>query len=253
MSRSGTRGPRSPERQGPGGGVRPIAVVASAAFLLLALVAGWAEVVRVGAGERVFRLSGSGGNAERLAPGWHLALPGLQRLWRVPAGAIHAAGRLSIRSREGVALELRYEGSGEIGDAALAALLSTRSGPDEILRREIAAAIRSWSEGSSGEALVLRQGASGAVETARQRLEGLGFESVSVRIGGVEGPADVVASIAAGALRDRVSDTKTKIAILGLDGADWQIIDPLIAKGQLPNLARLKARGAWGNMKSMGR
>ncbi len=251
MSRSGTRGPRSPERQGPGGGVRPIAVVASAAFLLLALVAGWAEVVRVGAGERVFRLSGSGGNAERLAPGWHLALPGLQRLWRVPAGAIHAAGRLSIRSREGVALELRYEGSGEIGDAALAALLSTRSGPDEILRREIAAAIRSWSEGSSGEALVLRQGASGAVETARQRLEGLGFESVSVRIGGVEGPADVVASIAAGALRDRVSDTKTKIAILGLDGADWQIIDPLIAKGQLPNLARLKARGAWGNMKSM--
>ncbi|MCZ6697035.1 MAG: alkaline phosphatase family protein [Acidobacteria bacterium] len=48
-----------------------------------------------------------------------------------------------------------------------------------------------------------------------------------------------------------LTETHTKVAILGLDGADWEIIDPMIEKGELPNLAALKKRGAWGNMKSM--
>ncbi|MEE9292341.1 MAG: alkaline phosphatase family protein, partial [Acidobacteriota bacterium] len=48
-----------------------------------------------------------------------------------------------------------------------------------------------------------------------------------------------------------LTETHTKVAILGLDGADWEIIDPMIEKGELPNLEALKKRGAWGNMKSM--
>jgi len=61
----------------------------------------------------------------------------------------------------------------------------------------------------------------------------------------------VVASIQSAALKGRALGTGVKIAILGLDGADWEIIQPLLDRGELPNLARLKARGAWGNMKSM--
>lgn len=48
-----------------------------------------------------------------------------------------------------------------------------------------------------------------------------------------------------------ITETLTKVAILGLDGADWEIIDPLIEAGELPTLAGLRRRGAWGNMKSM--
>ncbi|MFQ5876237.1 MAG: alkaline phosphatase family protein [Acidobacteriota bacterium] len=48
-----------------------------------------------------------------------------------------------------------------------------------------------------------------------------------------------------------VAETGTKVAIIGLDGADWQIIGPLIEEGSLPNLAALREHGAWGNMKSM--
>src|SRR5207245_56418 len=33
--------------------------------------------------------------------------------------------------------------------------------------------------------------------------------------------------------------TGTKALLIGLDGADWNIVDPLIEAGRLPNLARL--------------
>jgi len=40
------------------------------------------------------------------------------------------------------------------------------------------------------------------------------------------------------------------IVIVGLDGADWQILDPLIAAGRTPHLARLKQRAAWAHLRS---
>jgi predicted AlkP superfamily phosphohydrolase/phosphomutase/tetratricopeptide (TPR) repeat protein len=41
-----------------------------------------------------------------------------------------------------------------------------------------------------------------------------------------------------------------KVFILGLDGADWRIIDRLEEQGRLPNLARLRREGAWGLLRS---
>ena len=37
---------------------------------------------------------------------------------------------------------------------------------------------------------------------------------------------------------------KTKLAILGIDGATYDIIRPLIAQGDLPHIAHLLAHGA---------
>ena len=36
----------------------------------------------------------------------------------------------------------------------------------------------------------------------------------------------------------------TRLLVVGLDGAEWEIIDPLIAQGKLPHLARLIETGA---------
>jgi predicted AlkP superfamily phosphohydrolase/phosphomutase len=41
-----------------------------------------------------------------------------------------------------------------------------------------------------------------------------------------------------------------RIVILGLDGADWQLIDPLIAKGRLPLFKELKEKYAWGYLRT---
>ncbi len=37
-----------------------------------------------------------------------------------------------------------------------------------------------------------------------------------------------------------------KVLIIGLDGATWEVLDPLIEKGKMPNLARLKTEGVSG-------
>jgi predicted AlkP superfamily phosphohydrolase/phosphomutase len=41
-----------------------------------------------------------------------------------------------------------------------------------------------------------------------------------------------------------------KAAVIGLDGAAWHLLDPLIAKGLMPRLASLRERGASGTLKS---
>ncbi len=53
-------------------------------------------------------------------------------------------------------------------------------------------------------------------------------------------------SLAGGCARDSTPE----VWLIGLDGADWDILDPLIARGQLPHLARLKAEGAWGGLRA---
>lgn len=41
-----------------------------------------------------------------------------------------------------------------------------------------------------------------------------------------------------------------EVWILGLDGADWDILDPMIERGELPNLAKLRSEGAYGRLRS---
>jgi hypothetical protein len=42
-----------------------------------------------------------------------------------------------------------------------------------------------------------------------------------------------------------------RLLVVGIDGADWDYIDPLIARGELPNLAALRRRGAWGELETL--
>ncbi len=42
------------------------------------------------------------------------------------------------------------------------------------------------------------------------------------------------------------------LVVIGVDGATWDVIDPMIANGELPNLASLKAQGAWGPLITVG-
>ena len=41
-----------------------------------------------------------------------------------------------------------------------------------------------------------------------------------------------------------------KVVMIGLDGVDWQSLNPLIEAGYLPNLAKLVREGAQGRLQS---
>ena len=41
-----------------------------------------------------------------------------------------------------------------------------------------------------------------------------------------------------------------KVLVFGMDGADWDIMQPLIDKGDMPAMARLQREGAWGPLAS---
>jgi len=44
---------------------------------------------------------------------------------------------------------------------------------------------------------------------------------------------------------------KSKVLLIGWDAADWKVIGPLLAKGQMPALKKLIDKGVYGNMSTM--
>jgi tetratricopeptide (TPR) repeat protein len=52
-----------------------------------------------------------------------------------------------------------------------------------------------------------------------------------------------------GELERRAAD-RPPVVFVGLDGADWAQLEPLLAAGALPHLARLRAASAWGVLES---
>jgi len=54
----------------------------------------------------------------------------------------------------------------------------------------------------------------------------------------------------AGAAAPAAAQGPPRIVLIGLDGADWQIVDDLIAQRRLPHLARLKRTGAHASLRS---
>jgi tetratricopeptide (TPR) repeat protein/predicted AlkP superfamily pyrophosphatase or phosphodiesterase len=59
-------------------------------------------------------------------------------------------------------------------------------------------------------------------------------------------------TIAAGCSRGATAtERRAPVVVIGLDGADWDIVDPLIAAGKMPNLGRLKAGGVCGPLATL--
>jgi hypothetical protein len=49
---------------------------------------------------------------------------------------------------------------------------------------------------------------------------------------------------------ERSESAARRLVVIGLDGADWSVLDPLLQKGELPRLARLVDTGVTGVLKS---
>jgi predicted AlkP superfamily phosphohydrolase/phosphomutase/tetratricopeptide (TPR) repeat protein len=205
--------------------------------------------------ERAFRVSRLGPGVVRLEAGAHVVPPFFFQVVRLPLGPARAKGTTPVRSREGSELVAGYDLEANLPDEAFARWLTDpsrrRVAPQQALVDEATTALAAWGRSASGEEMALGTGREAAEQRVRTALQAQGFESVKVSLAGAAGSPEIAATLGAKALRDRAQATGGRVAILGLDGADWEILDPLIKQGKMPNLARLKAKGAWGPMKSM--
>jgi predicted AlkP superfamily phosphohydrolase/phosphomutase len=62
-----------------------------------------------------------------------------------------------------------------------------------------------------------------------------------------EGPAEYVTAEDVGP----IEDTGVRVLVVGLDGADWKVLDPLLRRGEMPEMAALAARGVTARLKSV--
>jgi tetratricopeptide (TPR) repeat protein len=203
--------------------------------------------------------------------GWRLRRP----FAHVPF--IPLAGRLEgveveRRTDEGASLRIRLSFAYELAPDRLAEAAATPAermraiqesglrGMASLLAREalepvpVAALLPAHPGGpDSGSAA----GASVAIGAANAPLSRPAAEAIAraLRAGGIE-PASLVArigppaSFAVSSEAPRPEATGLRVLLIGLDGADWSTIDPLLRAGRLSNLARLIENGARGPLRS---
>lgn len=75
----------------------------------------------------------------------------------------------------------------------------------------------------------------------------LSADAVTVEL--VPDPAEF-AAVRNSALQELVGRPQRRVLVVGWDGADWEVLEPLARKGAMPNLARLMADGSWGQLAS---
>jgi tetratricopeptide (TPR) repeat protein/predicted AlkP superfamily pyrophosphatase or phosphodiesterase len=188
----------------------------------------------------------SGGRAFVLEPGLRFRIPFFQRLAVFPSGPFPLRFETEATSREGSRIRLRVHFEGWILRESLPAFserAAGRNGPT-LVEEDLIGIVTDWAaERSAGEIppepMEIRDATRPAAHTA-------GFEVKTLQVSTSPGPGagpDVPSARA-------VPARGARVVLIGLDGADWRVLDPLIERGKTPVLARLKREGAWANLRS---
>ncbi len=182
----------------------------------------------------------------RLSAGWAWAPRGLLRLERYPRFGVELVlppvEEASVGGPDGARYGLRGRAVVRVREEGWRSLHAAAAGGG--LRGALAAAVRAaeirvplaWRKGGPVPPPVARDVAS-ALSAA---LERRGLELVNLELSGF-----------APWLADGAPLLPQRVLVIGLDGADWEILDSLIAQGRLPHLARLAREGARGKLLSL--
>jgi predicted AlkP superfamily phosphohydrolase/phosphomutase/tetratricopeptide (TPR) repeat protein len=217
------------------------------ALLLFALLGALAGVVTVPEGSFavVGRPGGQGGRLIESGRGWRL--PGLESV------AVFSDERLTIDgsapwiSAEGARLERPYRFILHLRRGTPGTLLESKAaGGVELHARKIAAdAFAALGGGASGD-----DSREQLVPAVAAFLAPLGVVPDSLKIFDPRAVVEL-GSAELNDLRAVYQGPDNPVMVVGIDSADWVLIDLLMARGDLPVLESLKERGAWGVLKSM--
>ncbi len=213
------------------------------AAVMLVVLAGLA-VRRAGPGEGVWHAGSGmllmGGGRAAFVPRWS---------WQ-PVGGGSLGCDLAATSREGVRVDVRLGVTPPAGRLALA----PGATPGDGLAAAVTEVVR---ERVAGMPLACLAGLGGAdcptapeadVAGAAANRLGLPPAAVTARL---EPDRTAVAATRLAALRAVVGRPARRVLVVGWDGADWSLVEPLVEAGLMPNLAGLMAAGTWGELESL--
>ena len=209
-------------------------------------------LVRVPPADRAVRSWRGGGTPELLAPGLAMRLLLFQTVERFPAGAVHAEGVAEVASREGSTVQMTIEATARPSDQELLRLVqvSAPGGASQGLLSAARDQLLSEAAGMGSFDLVSGTARPELARRVRDRLADRFGTDLEIQLGEPVASAELRASFAREAIFGRRVETDLNLVLIGLDGADWDIIDPMVARGDLPNLGRLKKEGAWARLRS---
>lgn len=210
----------------------------------------WVHVPRGHVGIRIGPLVPGHGTV--VGPGWRFRLPGLVSIHRYPFPRWEMEGTVAATTREGIPIEIPYRFSLQTRPALLLDLW--KNNPSFDWENQARTSLEdSWKGAIQRVATGDLFGPKGQEElrqAALQALEPLGIESASIEVGTVRADGALEQT-----LLDRMKilhnlNRSVKILLIGWDGADWGIIDPLIEAGRMPRLAKFREEAAWGKIRS---
>ena len=199
-----------------------------------------------------------------LAPGWRLKTP-LVRVALVPASGRLDDVAATFTTPEGASLPVRLSFDYRLDASRLSVAapvgVAAPDGPPvrgflsgEITLALAAAGLRERPEGATSAPFSEE---SLRVLAGRLEARGIAIAAASGTIGGVPGTANPAGSSAppgagsqAGGAMPARDPTALRVLLIGLDGADWDLIDPLVREGRMPRLKKLIAEGVHGPLRS---
>ena len=241
---AGFPSPRAPDRAL----LRAALGLGGAALLVLLAT----SVVHVPTGSVAVLSWRGGGTPALLPPGFSFRLPLLERVERFPGGVVAAEGQAETVSREGSSVTIPFRVEVRPGDQELLALHQEGKGGGAraALAASVAAQIKRVAAAAGTYDL-----ASGAFQETLERqvhksLDERFSAGSRLILSAPRVPPEVRASFERAATYGRQRETGVRVVLVGIDAGDWDVIDPMIARGEVPNLARLKRGGAWSRMRS---
>ncbi|HEY3175816.1 MAG TPA: tetratricopeptide repeat protein [Candidatus Polarisedimenticolia bacterium] len=235
---------------------RPRNIILTLAALLLAA---WtvASVRRVqGAGGFLVVDAPLIGSAPHLVdPGWRFVPRLFGRISEYPAASrklkTELAGERAASSREGAKVEVEAELTYVIQPEGVLDLHRAQGPSYEtgwlagVVREQTAARLASVSyDVVRNRDPELTKGLRAAID---RKISGSGIRIEGLRLVQVAGLGEASGDIA----RPAGGPIEREVVVIGVDSFNWRVIEPLMRKGRMPNLARLVARGARANLRTI--
>ncbi len=172
-------------------------------------------------------------------------------------GAAQTAGITETRSKENVPIRVAYRIRFDIGSARLPdAKRIVMSGWDAWFNARVAEAVRAFSGEIPVEDLIAPTSRySNVRERLRQavvrHLAQTGIDVSAFQIESLTVDRDALLAYKRQELRRRARAPVGRVAMFGIDGADWDLIDSLVDAGRMPNLETIIRSGAKAKMQSI--